>query len=215
MAKLSPEEKLRRVRKDIVVKLSKIFENCVISINGYVFPFYDKDKEHQSCILAILKPEWVPIICPQYSDNSSLGFVPEFVHIKSMDGLKKAIDEGTEEPIEVITKDDADKMSLTLQYLDEYDSEYIRDPNIRWVPTGLTDKQLTLLFDDNMVIDYPGIQECEGHSVTIGKAMFPFANKSTVNSVTMVAMKTLGRIYALMIQTDTPYFILYSRYIFI
>lgn len=214
MAKLSPEEKRRRIRKDIAVKLSKIFDDCVISINGYVFPYYTRTTEHVNTVLAILKPEWVPIICPQYSDDSLLESIPEFIHIKSMEGLKKAIDEGTEEPVEIIPKG-SDEISLTAEYMDEYDKAYVRDPSIHWVPVSLTDEQKTVLFDDNMAIDFPGIQECEGHNVTIGKSEFPFTNKNTVNSVTMVAMKTLGRVYALMVQTDTPYFILYSKYIFI
>lgn len=215
MAKLSPEEKRRRIRKDIAVKLSKVFDDCVISINGYVFPYCSKATEQQGTALAILKPEWVPVICPQYSDESLLESIPEFVHIKSAEELKKAIEERAEEPTEVLPKD-SDEISLTAMYMDEYDRLYIRNPRIKWLPIRLSDKDRELLYDENMAVSYPGIQECEGHSITIGKSLFPFTNKDNINSVCMVSMLEMSsNVYAMLIQTDTPYFILYERYIFI
>ena len=217
MAKLAPEEKLKRLRKDIVVKLSKVFENGIISNTGYVFRVSESPKDELR-EMAIMKADWVNVLFPQFSEPDERPVV--FARIPSMDELKKAIDERRSEPVEFIRKDPSgkysDELCQSLIMMDVYDRQWVRDPRIKWVPMKLSDKDRELLYDESMAVNYPGIQECEGHSITIGKNLFPFTNKDSINSVCMISMLELSRnVYSMLVQTDTQYFVLYERYIFI
>ncbi len=214
MAVLPPEEKLRRLRKDIVVKLSKTFEDCLISNTGYVFDYDTSNTK----TLAIMKPGYTEMLFPQFLEKRDEPVV--IIHIKSAEELKKAIDEKRDEPIELITKAKdgtyPPNLQAALKTMDLYDSEWIRNDAVSWARMDISDKDLDLMYEDNMVINYPGIQAASGHPVTIGKSLLPYTNKKTVTEICRVSMLEMGKgVYAMLIQTDVPYFTYYSKFMFI
>lgn len=207
MAKLSPEEKLKRLRNDILTKLSKSFSSAYISNAGYVIPVEAVGKDTLTVTrMAVIKEDVLGVLCPEFSDSSC-----KYVKMMNIKDIKKEEeDDGWSGVFPVV--DNSEELDNAFAALEKI---IIRD-NPEWEALNLSDNELDLLYDLNAMVNLKGIQEAKGKDIVITKEMFPYTKKDTIKSVVSVCMGSSGEdLFSMTLRTDTTYFTLYNQFYFI
>lgn len=209
MAKLTPEEKLKRVRADLFTKISRVFDDCIISNMGYIIPKGDTSYGDAFQQLAILKEGYVDMVTPEFQNG---------VKYISIHNVKDMKNDGVEGWTGIIPIHEDKKL---IEKIDDNMNKIEKSAftDINWQPLKLTEEELSSMYDNNGSVVLPGIQTAEGKSVIITKNLFPYTNKDNVLSLTSISMSQeeypLGDLFFMNVRIDTLYFTLYLVYYFI
>lgn len=214
------KKELTRI-KNVLIKLSKIFESCAILNTGCVVSPCELE-----FVYIELKNEYISILQPFFERKDGTNSSP-MIYIPSIKDLKTVVQELIDKP-EGVTSDvytqyqcvsnGSELYERSIKMMDDYRSHI---NNLNYSRLSYDDEKLSILFDANMTFDTPIELDGKQLHITTGKCMFPYCNKSNFNkcmySDTILYFKSVRSdyIYQFNLYCDLPEMNVYTAYRFI
>lgn len=207
MAKLSDEERLNKTRKDIFLKLSKIFKTCVVTNTGCV---WGEDTDE---VILQMHSQYIDMIY-SFKDNPTRA-----VLVTSTEAVKKG-EFDTITPLELVDIDDSMSWadpSFVPDMLDFHDQHHIR-PEVEYEKMNLSDDDIASIFDNNLPLDIKRVIGEEILSVSISRSMLGMTRRSEYTDNVYYKIEPyneFNEIWRLSIMVEFPYFTMYKTMFFI